>query len=100
MVSNNISVWNKLIIDGSIGTLKKLHVNLKYPLRGAVYIECDDPNLGNSLKDNRLPGELKHFVPISPVVKTFQLPKARVTWQYKKKTISRNVRLCNYNGYT
>ena len=85
MLTDNVSIADKLI-NGSIGTIKKLHFNPNYPLRGVIYVKFDDPNAGNLLKNNRLPGELKDCVPISPVVKTFPFSKGNslVTVQRKQ----------------
>ena len=38
---------------------------------GRIYVKFDDPDAGNKLKDRRLVGELKEYVPITPVCTEF-----------------------------
>ena len=85
MLTDNISIKDRLI-NGLIGTVKRLHFNPNNPLKGSIYIKFDDPTAGNALKDNRLRGELKECVPISAIVKTFpfKIGKSEVTVQRKQ----------------
>ena len=46
MLTDNINLANKLI-NGSIGTIKKLHFNPNYPLHGIIYVKFDNPNAEN-----------------------------------------------------
>ena len=76
----NISDW---LINGSIGTVKYLHMKHNNPLLGKIYVKFDDPRAGNSLKDRRLPGELKECVPISATTKPspFQQEKQQLMFR-------------------
>ena len=84
MLTDNISVADRLI-NGSIGTIRYLHFNPNYPLLGEIYVKFDDPKAGNSLKDNRLRGELKECVPIRAIVKTFPFTKGKTNVTVQRK---------------
>ena len=68
----------KLLINGSIGTVKHLERRSK-PLCSTIYVKFDDPKTDNSLKDRRLRGELKECVPITARAKRFLLKKRKST---------------------
>ena len=81
MLTANINTVDKLI-NGSSGEI----MSMQFPqggnnLSGRIFIRFDDPKAGNSLKDNRLRGELKHCVPITAITKTFP-------YSHKRKTIT------------
>ncbi|HAO14922.1 MAG TPA: hypothetical protein DDE71_05115, partial [Tenacibaculum sp.] len=63
MLTVNLDVEDKLI-NGSLGTIMHLQISDQYPLNGIIFIKFDDPNAGNSLKNNRLPEHLRDCVPI------------------------------------
>ena len=84
MVTVNIDVSDRLI-NGSIGTVKLLHINPNYPLFGEIYVKFDDLKAGNSLKNNRLRGELKHCVPIRAIVQTFPFKKGNTSITVQRK---------------
>ena len=77
MLTDNISVSVRLI-NSSIGTVTYIHKRSK-PLCSTIFLNFDDPKAGNSLKDRRLPGELKEFVSITIRAKRFPLKKGRNT---------------------
>ena len=62
ILTDNISVSDRLIND-SIGTIMHLDKRSK-SLCGTRYVKFDEPKAGNSLKDRRLRGELKKYVPV------------------------------------
>ena len=73
LITNNIDIKDK-IVNGTIGTIVKLDRvgnDLSGKPKGRIYIKCDDPIAGNNHKDNRLRGELKECVPISPLLREF-----------------------------
>ena len=51
MLTSNLNTQDKSI-NGSIGTVKYLNFNRNYPLKGHIFVEFDDPEAGNSLKDH------------------------------------------------
>ena len=75
MLTSNLNTQDKSI-NGSIGTVKYLNFNRNYPLKGHIFVEFDDPEAGNSLKDHRLSGELKTYGPTSPIVKPVHYSKS------------------------
>ena len=77
MLTDNISVSERLI-NGSVGTVKHLDRRSK-PLCCTIYVKFDDPKAGNSLKDRRLRGELKEYIPITARAKKFLLKKGKST---------------------
>ena len=63
MLTVNLNVDDKLI-NGSIGTIVHLQISTQCPLNGIIFIKFDDPNAGNSSKNQRLPEHLRDCVPI------------------------------------
>ena len=84
MLTHNIDIADKLV-NGSIGTIKKLHFNPDYPLLGVIFLKLDDPKAGNKLKDSRYRGELKECVPISPIVTPFSYTKGKTVLTVQRK---------------
>ena len=60
------------LINGSVGTVKYINIWSK-PFCWTVFVEIDDPKAGNSLKDERLYGDLKECVTIPARAKRFHL---------------------------
>ena len=83
MLSDDISVSN-ILINGLIDTVKPLDRRSKL-LRSKIYVKFDRAKAGNSLKDRRLHGELKEFVPITARAKRFLLKKRKSTVIAEKK---------------
>ena len=50
-----------------------------------IYIKFDDSKAGNSLKNNRLRGELKDCVPIRAIVKNFPFTKGKTVITVQRK---------------
>jgi hypothetical protein len=70
MLTINLKVEDKLI-NGSIGTIVHLQLSNQYPLNGIIFVKFDNPNAGNSLKNSRLPIDLRDCVPIKSVTRDF-----------------------------
>ena len=85
MLTDNISVSVRLI-NSSIGTVTYIHKRSK-PLCSTIFLNFDDPKAGNSLKDRRLPGELKECVSITIRAKRFLLKKGRNTVIAERKQL-------------
>ena len=63
MLTDNISVSGRLIINASIGTVKHLDIRSK-PLCSVIYVKFADPKAGNFLKHRRLLDDLEECMPI------------------------------------
>ena len=75
MLTYNKDQYDRLI-NGSIGTIVYIQSHLQTgPASGTIYVKFEDEIAGNKYKDKRLPGELKHCVPISVQTKTFPVAK-------------------------
>ena len=85
MLTENLDISEKLI-NGSIGTVKRLCITDRNPLLGTIYVKFDDEKAGTSLKNRRLRGELKECIPIKAMIKPFPYyrGKSRVTVQRKQ----------------
>ena len=77
MLTDNISVSDRLI-NSSVATVRHLDRRSK-PLCSTIYVKFDDSEVGNSMKDRRLCGELKDCVPITARAKRFPLKKGKST---------------------
>ena len=69
MLTINLDTEDHLI-NGSIGTIKYIHMDEANPLNGTIYIQFDDPDSGNKRKRKR---PNKEWVPIVAEVRTFYL---------------------------
>ena len=77
MLADNINVFDR-IINGSIRTVKHLDIRSN-SLCSAIYVKCDNPKAGNSMKDGRLRNELIECVPITTRTNKFALKKGKIT---------------------
>ena len=85
MLTSNINTSDKLI-NGSTGEVKYILMPRGgNNLVGSIYVKFDDPNAGNSLKNNRLKDELKHCVPITAITKTFPYSSRKRTVTVQRK---------------
>ena len=84
MLLDNIDIPGKLI-NGSMGTVARIHINRRKPLLGKIYVKFDDPQAGNSMKETRLRGELKECVPITAVTKAFPFKRGNSTVTVQRK---------------
>ena len=64
------------MFNSSISTVKYLNRRSK-PLSSTEDLKFDEPKADNSLKDRRLCGELKEYVPITARAKRFPLKKGK-----------------------
>ena len=71
MLTDDLNVSDRLI-NGSVATVKYIDMWPK-PFCWTVFVEIDDPKAGNSLKDERLYGDLKECVTIPARAKRFPL---------------------------
>ena len=67
MLIDNI-IFSDRLINGSSNTIK--HIDKHFVVQRG---KLDDPKAGNSLRDRRLCGELKKYVPITTRAKRFPL---------------------------
>ena len=74
VLTDNIGVSNRLI-NGSIGTVKHLHMRSK-PLCSTVYVKFDYSKAGNFLKDMSL-WWFEGMIPITARAKRFHLKKSK-----------------------
>ena len=58
------------------------------PLFRTMFVKFDDPKPGSSLKDRRLPGKLKEYVPITARAKRFPLKKGKSAVITERKQFS------------
>lgn len=68
------------MINDSIGTARYLDRKYSKPLSGQVYIKCDDPGARSSLKDSDFCEELKEYMPITAITKTFPCMVNQFYW--------------------
>ena len=69
MLSMNLDIDDHLI-NGSIGTIKHIHMNQRNPLNGKFYVHFDNPKSGTNKRNRRIN---QNWVEIAPVPKTFKL---------------------------
>ena len=79
LLTDNFDVADRLM-NGAMGTVLYLDVKRDDPLIGRIFVKFDDPKAGNTRKDGRLWGELKHCVAITAKTKSFP-------YHYRNKTV-------------
>ena len=52
MLTVNLKTEDHLI-NGSLGTIRHIHMSSRHPLNGTIYLEFDDPTAGDTLKEKR-----------------------------------------------
>ena len=83
MLTDNLCDSDRLI-NGSVGTVKYLDRGSE-PLCSIIYVKSEDLKAGNSLKDGKLCGDLKKYVPITVGARKFPLNKIKSTAIAEKK---------------
>ena len=85
MLTYNKSITEKLI-NGSVGTVVYVQSSLQNrTASGVIYVKFEDETAGNSFKNQRLRGDLKHCVPISVISKRFLYERRRDIWVERKQ---------------
>ena len=84
MLTDNLCDSDRLI-NGSVGTVKHLDDRRSEPLCSIIYVKSGDLKAGNSLKDGKLCGDLKKYVPITVGARKFPLNKIKSTAIAEKK---------------
>ena len=68
------------MINDSIGTARYLNRKYSKPLSGQIYIKSDDPGAGSSLKESDICKELKEYITITAIAKTFSCMINQFYW--------------------
>ena len=71
MLTNNLDIEDRLI-NGTMGTVKYIDRVRNNKPTGVIYVQFEDPQAGNKLKNKHYRGELKDCVPIQSKPRPFQ----------------------------
>lgn len=85
MLTNNLDIEDRLI-NGSMGTVKYIDRVRNNKRNGVIYVQFEDPEAGNKLKNTRLRGDLKGCVPIQskPIQFQYKHNKSNITVERKQ----------------